>query len=220
MTSQNLARITNNQLPSLAGTPSVSIMTVNIWYPFPSEALKPPGFGYLIPRSVPAEANPEQALGVFFDSDVETTSPDEPKGTKLFVLMGGHHYEGKTPPTQEEAIRQAKALLERHLGISQHTPCHAVAQLAKDCIPQHHVGHHRRMLTADQELQDHFGGRLAVAGGSYTRIGVVAALRAGYDIATHTAKIGLNATGLEALKTAESFAVVPISHVPVRRFRR
>ncbi|CAM1507273.1 Fc.00g069140.m01.CDS01 [Cosmosporella sp. VM-42] len=216
LTSQDLARVTNEKLPSLANSHSVSIMTVNIWYP--QENLKPPGFGYLIPRSVPPENNPENALGVFFDSDVQTRSPDEPTGTKLFVLMGGHYYDNKTPPTEAEAIQQAKTLLERQLGIPRDTPCYAVARLAKECIPQHYVGHEKRMLTADKELEDNFGGKLAVAGGSYTRIGAMAALRAGYDIAAHTARKGLESTGLDVFKLT-GFRVCPVEKIPVRRFK-
>lgn len=45
---------------------SVSVMVVNLWY---NEQILSPqheGFGYLIPRSVPLEENPERALGVIF----------------------------------------------------------------------------------------------------------------------------------------------------------
>lgn len=193
-------------------------MTVNLW--FPQEDLKPPGFGYLIPNSVAPETNPEHALGVFFDSDVQTRSKDEPTGTKLFVLMGGHYYDqpGVTPPTEEEAIIQARNLLERHLGIPRDAPCHAIAGFSRECIPQHHVGHQERLRTANKELRESFGGRLAVAGGSFTRIGAVAALRAGYDAATATTA-GLEATGLEYLEELQDFAVVPTSKIPVRHFK-
>lgn len=151
-------------------------MTVNLW--FPVEHMKPPGFGYLIPRSLPVEQNPERALGVFFDSDViSERGPDEPPGTKLFVLMGGHHYRDRAPPSEAEAVAQAKALLERHLGIPQDTPCHAMARLAKDCIPQHNVGHVELLKCADQQITSAFDGRLTVANGSYGRIGAMGALR-------------------------------------------
>ncbi|KIW58502.1 protoporphyrinogen oxidase, variant [Exophiala xenobiotica] len=49
---------------------SVSVMVVNLYYSNPD--LIPPsyrGFGYLIPRSIPAEQNPERALGVIFSSE-------------------------------------------------------------------------------------------------------------------------------------------------------
>ncbi|KYK56003.1 protoporphyrinogen oxidase [Drechmeria coniospora] len=219
--SQALARCTGDKLPSLAGTHSVSIMTVNIWYPQPN--MKPPGFGYLIPRSVPREHNPERALGVFFDSDVgAATRPDEPPGTKLFVLLGGHYYDsGPPPPSESDAVEQAKALLERHLGIPRDAPCFAMARLANECIPQHYVGHHDRMMRADEELRDGFDGRLAVAGGSYSTIGAMGALRAGYDVANQT--VGPNGyftTGLEHLEFPAPFVGVPLGRIPVRRFKQ
>ncbi|KPM43624.1 hypothetical protein AK830_g2913 [Neonectria ditissima] len=221
LSAEHLAAATP-KLPALAKSHSVDIMTVNLW--FPEENLKPPGFGYLIPRTVPDEQNPEKALGVFFDSDVQERGPDEPAGTKLFVLMGGHHYEqpGAAPPSEADAILQARTLLERHLGIRRDAPCYAVASLAKQCIPQHYVGHQDRMRTAHAELVDAFKGRLAVAGGSYTRIGAVAALRAGYDVATDAAagKDGLDKTGLEDLAATEhEYLVMDLAHIPVRRLK-
>ncbi|KAF4962529.1 hypothetical protein FSARC_9396 [Fusarium sarcochroum] len=218
LSAQDIARLTGDKLPALAKAHSVSVMTVNIW--FPQENLKPPGFGYLIPNSVAPEANPEHALGVFFDSDVQTRSKDEPAGTKLFVLMGGHYYDRPdvTPPTEEEAIVQARNLLERHLGIPRDATAYATANFARECIPQHYVGHQERLLTAHSELTENFGGRLAVAGGSFTRIGAVASLRAGYDAANAT-KSGLEATGLEYLKEIQDFAVVPTDQIPVRHFK-
>lgn len=214
--------MTGDKLPSLADTHAVSIMTVNMWYP--QKDIKPPGFGYLIPRSVPAEQNPERALGVFFDSDVGVGGgSNEPAGTKLFILMGGHYYDGEgvaPPPSEDEAIEQAKAILERHLGIPRSTPCFAMARFAKECIPQHYVGHHDLMMQADHQLRETFGGRLAVAGGSYSKIGAMGAIRAGYDVVKQalSGEEGWLATGLEHLEFPEQFVGVPVPKIPVRRF--
>ncbi|KAM0437494.1 hypothetical protein ACHAPT_001857 [Fusarium lateritium] len=217
LSSQDTASLAPDKLQAFSETHSVSIMTVNLW--FPQENLKPPGLGYLIPNSVAPETNPEHALGVFFDSDVQNRSADEPAGTKLFVLMGGHYYDqvGVKIPSEEEAIVQARNLLERHLGIPRDAPCHAVSRFAKQCIPQHNVGHHDLLRNAHKELTGHFDGRLAVAGGSYSRIGAIASLRAGYDAANAT-KSKLDATGLEYLNELQDFAVVPIEKIPVRHF--
>ncbi|KAK7422212.1 oxygen-dependent protoporphyrinogen oxidase [Neonectria punicea] len=221
LSAEHLAQ-TTRELPALAKSHSVDIMTVSLW--FPEEDLKPPGFGYLIPRTVPDEQNPERALGVFFDSDVQERGPDEPAGTKLFVLMGGHYYErpGAAPPSEADAILQARALLERHLGIRRDASCYAVARLAKQCIPQHYVGHRDRMRTVHAELRNAFKGRLAVVGGSYTRIGAVAALRAGYDIATQTAtdKEWRDTTGLEVLaSTSDDTIILNLDDIPVRNLK-
>ncbi|KAI5463042.1 hypothetical protein BGZ63DRAFT_352482 [Mariannaea sp. PMI_226] len=219
MTAQDLARAADGKLPTLAKSEAVDIMTVNLW--FPDEDIKPPGTGYLIPRTVAPEVNPDHVLGVFFDSDVQTRGPDEPAGTKLFVLMGGHYYQqpGVSPPSETEAIAQARSVLERHLGISRDRPCHAVARLAKQCIPQHYVGHQESMVEAQRELRGAYGGRLAVAGGSYTRIGAVAALRAGYDIAHHMTKENwLDVTGIDEIASgAFSFTMKAEDEVLVRR---
>ncbi|OAA80001.1 protoporphyrinogen oxidase [Akanthomyces lecanii RCEF 1005] len=192
--SDTLVESTGDALSTLSGIESVSIMTVNLWYPV--ENMKPPGFGYLIPRALPAAQNPERALGVFFDSDViGERAPDEPPGTKLFVLMGGHHYRGRDPPSEAEAVDQAKALLERHLGIPRDTPCHAMARFAKDCIPQHNVGHVELLRHAGQQIAEEFGGRLSVANGSYGRIGAMGALRnahgAAFNIIEDQGRCGL-----------------------------
>lgn len=191
-------------------------MTVNLWYPTPE--LKPPGFGYLIPRSVPEWENPNRALGVFFDSDVGVRGKDEPDGTKVFVLSGGHYYangpDGQDPavqiPTEEEAIQNAKDLLQDQLGISRDTPCHAMARFAKDCIPQHYVGHMPQMAKAHTILKEGYGGKLAVAGGWFHKIGAMGALRAGYEAANDLANGKRELTGLEEY-AGEGAGVVALS---------
>lgn len=198
-------------------------MTVNLYFPYREFTDK--GVGYLIPRSVTTEHNPERALGVFFDSSVIPRRKGEPKGMKLFVLMGGHYYDkangGIDPPSEAEAIEQARRLLERHLGISRSEPCYAVAGLATDCIPQHHVGHEARMREAHSELLDKFDGRLAVAGGSYTHIGTAASMAAAYRAADSFAGTDSNkqATGLEHFTEETRYTLIP-GNMPVRKLRR
>lgn len=207
------------------------MMTVNIWYPLRN--LVPQGVGYLIPASTPFEENPERALGVFFDSragvgecagtmgqvkaNPETTNgmPRREDGAKLFVLMGGHLYDrdGVKPPTQEEAIEQAKSLLERHLGIPRDVPCHATANLVKNCLPQHNVGHYDRLEALHDDLVKNYGNRLAVAGGSFTKPGVAGAMRAGYDIADTIANDDFMATGLEECRAPWAYAGTPLTLV-------
>lgn len=215
---QELVKSTGNSLLALATIESVSIMAVNLWYPI--ENLKPPGFGYLIPRTVPEEQNPERALGVFFDSDVITErGPDEPPGTKLFVLMGGHYYNGREPPAEEDAIRQAKAVVERHLGIPQSTPCHALARLNRNCIPQHNVGHSSALRYADQQLHQEFGGRLTVANGAYGRIGAMGALRNGYE-AARIAFEGSPSNGLADFIGKHPLYSIRQDEIPCRQTKR
>jgi len=190
-----LASITDNKLPSLADAHAVTIQAVNLWYPTPMLNAPHHGFGYLIPKTVKYELNPEFALGVLFDSDREAIagySPDTVPGTKLTVLLGGHYWDDLSPefiPDSADAIEMAKAVVTRHLGIPQHENDRAVAstKLCKECIPQHYVGHWDRMANAKSELQKAFAGKLAVAGPSYQMPGVLGSIRAGRDLAYYTA---------------------------------
>jgi protoporphyrinogen/coproporphyrinogen III oxidase len=175
-----LNKLTNQALPSLTATSAVTIMAVNLWYP--QQKLNPKGLGYLVPKS--DTDNFEGALGVFFDSDVAGFLDGEQRGTKLFVLMGGHNWDTLDPlPSEEEGIILAKTVVHRHIGIALDTPCHATATLARDCIPQQRVGHSELMATTHAELAGGFNGKLAVAGSSYTGVGVMPSIRAGYDVA-------------------------------------
>lgn len=181
-------------------------MIVNFY--FAEEDLLPvEGFGYLIPRSVPFEQNPERALGVIFDSDA-VQGQDTAKGTKLTVMMGGHYWDGwEEHPTLDEAKEMALNLLNRHLGPLPE-PKAAMASLAKDCIPQYTVGHSDRMKAAHWDLARNFGGRLRVAGNSYTGVGVHNCTRAAYDVA---ANVDEWFKGKAAPKTGlESFAEEPV----------
>lgn len=90
--SSNLASSLKKGAPS-----SVNVMVVNLYYKSPNLPV-PPGFGYLIPRSVPAEQNPERALGVIFSSETagprgneeaftEIQVPSEEDSTELEALL-------------------------------------------------------------------------------------------------------------------------------------
>ncbi|KAI0452734.1 hypothetical protein F5B21DRAFT_515833 [Xylaria acuta] len=185
--SKHLANITEprNSLPSLAETHAVTIMVVNLWYPNPN-LLAEGGFGYLIPSSTPD--NHEGALGVLFDSDLRTDDTEMP-GTKLTVMLGGHHWDGwEHFPSEEGGIAMAKEVVRRQLGISESEKVVAGAHLCRDCLPQHFVGHRKRMKEAHYELMSTFQGHLTVAGPSYTTIGVIPAMRAGFDAGMRVAR--------------------------------
>lgn len=83
-----------NSLETGAPT-SVNVMVVNLYYKSPDLPI-PPGFGYLIPQSVPAEQNPERALGVIFSS--QTAGP---RGKDAFV---------ETQVFSEEAEKELEAI--------------------------------------------------------------------------------------------------------------
>jgi oxygen-dependent protoporphyrinogen oxidase len=110
-------------------------------------------------------------------------------GTKLTVMLGGHYWDGwEYFPTEEMGIAMAKGVLQRHLGISESEKVVARARLSRDCLPQHFVGHRDLMKEAHYELMSAFQGHLTVAGPSYTTIGVIPAMRAGYDAGMRVAR--------------------------------
>ncbi|KAI9803767.1 MAG: hypothetical protein M1825_001647 [Sarcosagium campestre] len=198
---QALAKIDGVNAPSLSDIPSATVMVVNLYYEQPKVHGRE-GFGYLIPRSVPFDQNPECALGVIFYSDIiKSEDMDRVHGTKLTVMLGGHWWDGRSGyPTEEEAKQMAKSVLSRHLGITVE-PTVTMAHLLRDCIPQFTVGHQRRLEVASTDIYRDFKGRLKVAGASYYGAGVADCIRAAHDVSlklvTDTAATGLDESGHE-----------------------
>lgn len=195
--SGTLAKLTADALPALKNSTAVTIQIVNLWYPNPNLTGRTPGFGYLIPQSVPAQNNPHAALGVIFDSDREAAaaSPEyiSAPGTKLTVMLGGHYWDHLSPgswPDADEAAAMAVNTVERQLGIPASEPVFTSTKVCRECIPQHLVGHRARMAQAHTELYDAFRGTLAVVGSSYTSPGVLPNLKAARDIALKVAGQG------------------------------
>lgn len=182
-----LTKLAGDTLPALKGSAAVTIRIVNLWYEKVQLDKQYPGFGYLIPQSVPLENNPHAALGVIFDSERDAAADiDDHGGANLTVMLGGHYWDAIDPallPSDEDAIAMAKDTVQRQLGISADEPCRASTKLCRDCIPQHLVGHRDRMAQAHWQLSGAFGGTLAVVGGSYTMPGVLPSLKAARDVA-------------------------------------
>ncbi|KFY94105.1 hypothetical protein V498_04064 [Pseudogymnoascus sp. VKM F-4517 (FW-2822)] len=106
-------------IPALSLIPYTTVMVVNLYYTNPN-LVPQPGFGYLIPQSVPFSQNPEFALGVVYDSEA-TPGTDNAPGTKLTVMIGGHYWDGRSAaelPTPEEGQLLAERVLARHLKIT------------------------------------------------------------------------------------------------------
>lgn len=184
---------------------TATVMVVNLYYANPSLTSPYRGFGYLIPQSIPMEENPERALGVIFAS--ETSGPrghrppsdeadldlptrwqinnqDSAPGTKLTVMLGGHwwaDWAASDLPSPETAIEMAKAVLERHMGITE-PPRLAKARLQVNAIPQYRVGHRKAMAAMHDELQ-WYGGRLRVAGPAWQGgVGVNDCVRRAWEV--------------------------------------
>jgi len=183
-----------SSVPSLASMHAVTVMVVNLYYSDPN-ILPERGFGYLIPRSIPYEQNPECALGVVFDSDA-VTGQDAVPGTKVTVMLGGHWWDDfSSYPDEDEGAVMAKMIMRRHLKIDVEPETVKVG-LQKECIPQYVVGHEKRMRMANSELMHGFRGKLRVAGNSYTGVGLNDCVRAARDVVMGI-KRGEEGTGLE-----------------------
>lgn len=170
-------------------------MTVNLFYKDPF-LLDEPGFGYLIPRAVPFEQNPECALGVVFDS-FSAIGQDTTEGTKMTVMLGGHWWSQFTSsdyPTEEEGLSMAKEIVRRHLKIKVE-PDAWKSSLHRDCIPQYTVGHEQRLKKANSELIQGFRGRVRVAGASYGGVGVNDCVKAAWEVVRGV--VGWSGTGVK-----------------------
>ncbi|KDB24597.1 protoporphyrinogen oxidase [Trichophyton interdigitale MR816] len=176
---------------------AVSVMVVNLFYKNP-DLIPTQGFGYLIPRSVPFEQNPERALGVMFASHA-VRGQDSAAGTKLAVMIGGHWWDGwdkSDLPDEQTGIAMAKSVVARHLGIVDE-PVVAKARLQYKAIPQYTVGHCDRMEDLHEYLCREYDSRLKVAGAWYTGVAVNDGITAGRAIATALHAGHTDETGLE-----------------------
>lgn len=189
----------NQQLPIRTIRPleehnyAVTVMVVNLYYERP-DLIPYEGFGYLIPRSIPYDQNPERALGVIFGSD-SSVGQDTAPGTKLTVMMGGHWWDGweeSDYPDHDSAVSMARSLLERHLGIKD-APAVARSRLQRNAIPQYTVGHTSRMQELSRAVREEFNYRLTLAGSWYGGVGVTDCVRQAYLAASY----GVNARRLD-----------------------
>ncbi|KAJ5669466.1 hypothetical protein N7462_010536 [Penicillium macrosclerotiorum] len=176
--------------------PGTTVMVVNLYYSNPN-LLPVEGFGYLIPRSIPYEQNPECGLGVIFASSssvgtsavapYESVAQDTAPGTKITVMFGGWYWDHLSPedyPDHDTAIRMARTMLQRHIGITD-APTVARSSLQKDAIPQYRPAHLGKMYNLSNQIRDQFHRRLILAGNSWTGVGVGDCVRQGILAATH-----------------------------------
>jgi protoporphyrinogen oxidase len=177
--SDHLDQPTSKINEALASNGTVNVMVVNLW--FAEKNLLPvSGFGYLIPKDIAADQNPELGLGVIFDSDA-LQDQDTVAGTKITVMLGGHHWDGlpdRALPDTAQGVDHAKSLIARHLKITV-DPVATCATMRRNCIPQYHPGHLDRMRKLRSALQDKYESRLALAGSSYDGVGVSDCIRSG-----------------------------------------
>lgn len=186
---------------------ATTVMVVNLYYPNP-KLLPMDGFGYLIPRSIPVDQNPECGLGVIFASSssvgksalapYDSVSQDTAPGTKLTVMFGGHYWDGwkeSDYPDHDSAVRMARTMLQRHLGITD-VPEAARSRLQRDAIPQYTVGHLDRMYALSNAIRSDFSHRLGLAGNWYNGVGVGDCVKQGILAAT----LGTGRSSLQVLQ--------------------
>lgn len=174
---------------------AVTVAVVNLYYDNPN-TLPVNGFGYLIPRGIPINQNPELALGVIFGS-ATSKGQDTASGTKLTVMFGGHYWDNWTPedlaPDGPGMVAKARSLLERHLGITE-TPTKTKVEYQRNAIPQYTVGHEERLREISRAVRRDFGNRLTLAGNWYGGVSVPDCIQQGYFAAT----FGVGALRLKA----------------------
>ncbi|KAH9874055.1 hypothetical protein IAQ61_004683 [Plenodomus lingam] len=199
-------------------TPYVTVQTVNLYFATPPASLLPvQGFGYLIPQSIPFEQNPERALGVIFDS-YGVSGQDSAPGTKLTVMMGGHWWDGWPDfPTAEEGVENARALLQRHLGITEEPVTH-IANLSRDCIPQYTLGYADRLADLAHTLSQEFKGKLRLVGNQVNGVGVNDCITGAWNVARGLRGTGWQgrSCGLDRAVDTREWKVVPKSSVVYR----
>lgn len=162
-------------------------MVVNLYYP-DINVVPFRGFGYLIPRSVPYEKNPERALGVVFgrgktpkhiDVNDNETFKD---GITLTVMLGGHlwdHFKESDYPNHDQAVAMARSVVERHMGVTAE-PALTHSRLHWNGIPQYTVGHQARIKEISRSVRSDFDKRLSLAGNWYTGVGIMDCIEQAY----------------------------------------
>lgn len=204
---QSHSDTSKNLGPFLDHDYAVNVIVVNLFYSQP-ELVPVPGFGYLIPKTVPLEQNPERALGVIFGSD-SSGDQDTAPGTKLTVMLGGHWWDDwgmDDLPDESSAIGMAQAIVKRHLGIST-KPTIAKSVLQRQAIPQYTVGHRARMQKIHNELLHRYQGRVKVAGNWYHGVGVNDCIKAARKCVSDIREGFDQRTGLETFGQDIDWAV-------------
>uniref|UniRef100_A0A9J7WXZ7 Protoporphyrinogen oxidase n=1 Tax=Cyprinus carpio carpio TaxID=630221 RepID=A0A9J7WXZ7_CYPCA len=128
------------------------------------------GFGHLVPSS-----EDPGLLGVVYDS-VPFPQHNRSGGltTRLTVMMGGAWFEQTfghpDSVTKQTLLDRATQAVTSHLGVNSQ-PVWSYVGLLKNCIPQYHLGHWKRLEKMRQYISNH-NLPLTLAGASYDGVSV------------------------------------------------
>lgn len=154
-----------DELRSIA---SATVAVVNLEYE--GFILPAAGFGHLVPSS-----EDPGLLGIVYDS---VTFPQHNRSggptTRLTVMMGGAWFKQAFGSPQEATnqifLDRATQAVTDHLGVTS-PPVWSLVSVLKNCIPQYHVGHWKRLEKMRQYISKN-NLPLTLAGASYDGVSV------------------------------------------------
>uniref|UniRef100_A0A8C1MKM9 Protoporphyrinogen oxidase n=1 Tax=Cyprinus carpio TaxID=7962 RepID=A0A8C1MKM9_CYPCA len=155
-------------LEELRAIALVTVAVVNLEYE--GFILPVTGFGHLVPSS-----EDPGLLGVVYDS-VPFPQHNRSGGltTRLTVMMGGAWFEQTfghpDSVTKQTLLDRATQAVTSHLGVNSQ-PVWSYVGLLKNCIPQYHLGHWKRLEKMRQYISNH-NLPLTLAGASYDGVSV------------------------------------------------
>ncbi|GAA5874189.1 hypothetical protein JCM3774_006759 [Rhodotorula dairenensis] len=178
--------------------PSATVSVINLSFRAPAAdkpPLFPPGFGYLVPRTVPVTQNPHRVLGVLFDTDVQpdVDSAREQGLVKVSVLLGGSYWLDQHPPpspSHEDLVRAALETLRLHFPATEFPePIHTFSNTHRDCIPQVPPNSLGTFRAFGERLRHEGNGSLAVVGGGFSTVGVNGCVKSAWEVGTALAEV-------------------------------
>ncbi|KAA0702801.1 Protoporphyrinogen oxidase [Triplophysa tibetana] len=160
-----IAQPLTEQLRSIV---SATVAVVNLEYE--GFVLPVTGFGHLVPSS-----EDPGLLGVVYDSvSFPQLNRNGGPTTRLTVMMGGTWFEqtfgSLHEVTQQTVLDRATGAVTSHLGVTS-PPVWSLVSILKDCIPQYHLGHWKRLEKMRQYISKN-NLPLTLAGASYDGVSV------------------------------------------------
>lgn len=192
----------NQRVPHLTANLASSVTVLNLVFDQPSNTIHPPGFGYLVPRSVngyTGKDDSETILGAVFDS-CALDGQDILSGqlvTKMTVMLGGPYRSAASSLTSSHKPQSTRitsfsldAILSKvstQLGHSRSLPPPVYWRVwdHQECIPLLRVGHldrMREMRKSAQKDESWWQGRLEIVGAGVGGVSIGDCVQAGREV--------------------------------------